>query len=729
MSGNAADPRRAATRTNGEMQRPGAPTRGVYPVGVSAPRGPDPDAAALSHARRAFAERLERRPLLLDGAMGTLLFSRGVPQRASLDELVETRPDLVGAVHREYINAGADVIETDTFGANRFRLAPHGLSERTARINRRAAQLAREARDVVGRDVLVAGSIGPVGSPIHGPGRPAERDVRAAYREQIEGLLEGGVDLLLLETVSDLADLLIGIEEARSLADLPVVASMTFGDDLVAIDGTTPAAAASVLAGVAVDAFGVNCGVGPAACLDALAQMAGGLLIMPNAGLPSRVEGQFIYAAGPAYLAEAVPRFLAAGARLLGGCCGTTPEHIAAMRQALDRELARAAGTTTATPLATHVSAHASTGATDLASPASSASDAAPTGTSTTLPAVSRPARVAPGAATPSDPAPPQPTGLARKLAEGRFVISVEVDPPRSVRIERTIEAARLLKDAGVDLVNVSDSAMARVRMGALAVAFGIQHDLDLECLVHLTTRDRNLMALESELLGAHALGVRDILALTGDPPRVGDYPTGTGIWDIDSTGLIGIIKRLNRGEDQAGRPIGAPAGFTVACALDPTAGDLEHELDRLAGKLDAGADLVMTQPIYSREQWERLMERASRRWGDRLPRPVLLGVLPLHSSRHAEFLHNEVPGITIPDRVRAAMQTAGERGAEVGLEMALELLSEMRPLVQGTYIMPSFGRYELGAELVRRLRAAEPTLPVTSAVAGVDGSVGPSRR
>ena len=321
-------------------------TRGVYPWSVSANRVPGPDGAAQSHARRAFAERLGRRPLLLDGATGTLLFSRGVPQRASLDELVETRPELVSAVHREYISAGADIIETDTFGANRIRLAPHGLADRTARLNRRAAQLAREARDVVGRDVLVAGSVGPVGSPIHAPGRPAERDVRAAYREQIEGLLEGGVDVLMLETVSELADLLIGIEEARSLSDLPVVASMTFGDDLAAMDGTTPGQAAAALLRAGVDAFGVNCGVGPVACLDALEQMPGALLIMPNAGLSSRVEGQFVYAAGPAYLAEAVPRFLAAGARLLGGCCGTTPEHIAAMRQALDREFARAGGAT-----------------------------------------------------------------------------------------------------------------------------------------------------------------------------------------------------------------------------------------------------------------------------------------------------------------------------------------------------------------------------------------------
>jgi homocysteine S-methyltransferase len=645
--------------------------------------GPAPfDATQLPHARRAFAERIARKPLLFDGAMGTLLFGRGVPQRASLDELVESHADLIGSVHREYIQAGADVIETDTFGANRLRLAPYGLADRAGKLNRRAAQIAREARDVAGRDVLICGSVGPIGAPIHGPERLPLAAVREAYREQIEGLLEGGVDLLLLETASDLEELLIGIEEARSISDLPVLASMTFGEELLAMDGTTPASAAAALEAAGVDGIGVNCGVGPEVCLDALAAMGPRSdgpprLIMPNAGLPTRVEGQFVYAAGPSYFAEAVPRFLAAGAQIVGGCCGTTPAHTALMRQTLDQAVARGQGTAAAVGM--------------------------PLGAGT--PRATQVERVSSNAA---ELAPAQPTRLAQALADGRFVISVEIDPPRSVRIERTIEAARLLRDAGVDLVNISDSAMARVRMGAMAVAFGIQHDLDLECLVHFTTRDRNLMALESELLGAHALDVRNILALTGDPPRIGDYPTGTGIWDIDSTGLIGILNRLNRGEDQAGKPIGAAAGFTIACALDPTAADPEHELDRLTGKIEAGAHVVMTQPIYSREQWECFMEHAAKRWGDHLPRPVLLGILPLHTARHAEFLHNEVPGITIPDRVRAAMAAAGDRGAEVGMEMAMELLDEMRPYVQGTYIMPSFGRYELGAELVRRLRQAD---------------------
>ncbi|CAN5158617.1 bifunctional homocysteine S-methyltransferase/methylenetetrahydrofolate reductase [soil metagenome] len=634
---------------------------------------------ATSHPRRLFAARLDRAPILLDGAMGTLLFGRGVPQRASLDELVETRPDLIGAIHREYIAAGADAIETNSFGANRFRLQPFGLGSRAAALNRKAAQLAREARDVAGRDVLVVGSIGPLGAAVRGPERPDEAEIRATFREQVEGLLEGGADVLLFETFSDLHELLAGVAEARVLCDLPIVAQMTFGEELLAIDGTDPQTAATALAAAGVDAVGVNCGAGPAVCLDALGQMGRpsaslARSIVPNAGLPQRMEGQFVYAAGPQYFADAIDGFLAAGARIIGGCCGTTPEHIAHMRRALDGRLGQ--------------------------EPAQLAPAVAARDTRNATPRSPLAERTASGVGEP-----PPPTRLARLLADGKFVLSVEIDPPRSVRIERTIEAGRLLQDAGVDLVNISDSAMARVRMGALAVAFGLQHDLDLECLVHFTTRDRNLMALESELLGAHALGVRNILALTGDPPRVGDYPGGTGIWDVDSTGLVGILRRLNRGEDQAGKPIGAPAGFTIACALDPTAADLAHEVERLAGKLDAGADLIMTQPIYAAEQWSRFMEVASVRWPGGLPRPVLLGILPLHTSRHAEFLHHEVPGITIPPETRAAMSAAGDRGAEVGLEMARALVAEMAPLVQGTYIMPSFGRYEQAAELARRIR------------------------
>jgi len=611
--------------------------------------------------------------------MGTLLFSRGIPQRAVLDELVATRPDLIGAIHREYLAAGADIIETATFGANRFRLAPFGLADDAPRLNRRGAQLAREARDVVGRDVLVAGSVGPLGPPTRDVVHLADDRAREAYREAIDGLLEGGVDLFWFETFSMLDHLAIAIEEARRAAsDVPSIALLTFGEDAALPDGMSPAQAAAALDPHDADLLGVNCGAGPVGCLEALASMGdAGRVILPNAGLPQRIEGQFVYAAGPEYFGRMVGDMVGAGASVVGGCCGTTPEHIAAMRASLDAS---------ATTL-------------DAGSPAVHRPPIQ------VVPTRDAPMPVAVDAGTDTPP----PTRLATALRAGRYVISVEIDPPRSVRIERTIEAARLLKDAGVDVVNVSDSAMARVRMGALAVAFGIQHDLDLECIVHCTTRDRNLMALESELLGAHALGVRNILALTGDPPRIGDLPGATGVWDVDSIGLVEILTRLNRGEDAAGSPIGQAAGFTIACALDPTAGDAATEWDRLERKIAAGAHLIMTQPLYSLEQVEAMFAEAGRRFGAvGFPLPLLLGVLPLQSARHAEFLHNEVPGITIPDAARAALRDAGERGAEVGLQMTMDLLDEVGDRVAGTYVMPSFGRYEQAAELVRRLRVRQ---------------------
>ncbi len=643
--------------------------------------------------RPRFRSRLADRPLLVDGGLGTLLFSRGVPQRACLEELVSTHPELVGAVHREYLEAGAELIETLSFGANRLRLAAWGLEGQVGRLNRKAAQLARTAREVSGRDALIGGSVGSLGSPQRGHPSLPEWRARAIFREQIDGLLEGGVDVIVLETFSDLGSLLLAVDEARGASDVPIIASLTFGEELVLADGTGPAAAAEALGRAGADAVGVNCGAGPTACRDALEAMgprADGdpvRSIMPNAGLSQRLEGRFVYAASPEYFGTVTPALLGAGARIIGGCCGTTPEHIAAMRVALDA--------VDANESAQHADEREAPGA-----------GAGPVVVSA-RPAQSLAERAA--RPIPAEDSPP-PTRLAELLAARQFVVSVEIDPPRSIRIERTIEAARLLRDAGVDLVNVSDSAMARVRMSALSVAFGIQHDLDLECLVHCTTRDRNLMALESELLGAHALGVRNVIALTGDPPRIGDYPTGTGVWDVDSIGLIEILTRLNRAEDPSGASIGQRAGFTIACALDSTAADAATEWDRLERKVAAGAHLVMTQPLYSVEQVESMLAEARRRFGPAgFPIPVLLGVLPLVSTRHAEFLHNEVPGITLPDEARAAMRDAGERGSEVGIEMADRLLAAMEHEVAGTYIMPSFGRYEQCAELVRRIRARHP--------------------
>jgi homocysteine S-methyltransferase len=631
--------------------------------------------------------------------MGSLMYGRGVPQSACLDELPATRPQLVGDAHREYLEAGAELIETLSLGANRHRLEVYGLEDQVVRLNRRAAQVAREAREVSGRDAWVGGSVGPLAPPMRQGWKATDAEQRALFREQIDGLLEGGADVIVLETFSDLAQLLLAAEEARRAADVPVVGSLTFGDDLVLLDGTTPAEAAAALEAAGLDAIGVNCGAGPSASIAALEAMGGAeggtpRSIMPNAGLPQRLEGRFRYAAGADYFAQVTPRMLAAGARIVGGCCGSTPEHIAAMRAAL------------ATAAATDAPARPTTAASTSAAPVRDAPPQ-PRGT------------IAERLPTDASTGAPPPTRLATLLAERQFVVSVEIDPPRSVRIDRTIEAARLLRESGVDVVNISDSAMARVRMGALAVAFGVQHDLDLECLVHCTTRDRNLMALESELLGAHALGVRNIIALTGDPPRIGDYPTGTGVWDVDSIGLIEILTRLNRGEDQAGSPIGQPAGYTIACALDSTSADAATEWDRLERKLDAGAHLVMTQPLYSVDQVEAMFAEARRRFGPAgFPVPVLLGVLPLVSARHAEFLHNEVPGITIPDEARAAMHAAGDRASERGIEMADELLSTVEHELAGTYIMPSFGRYEQCAGLVRRIRERHPRFALAEATA-----------
>jgi homocysteine S-methyltransferase len=413
--------------------------------------------------------------------------------------------------------------------------------------------------------------------------------------------------------------------------------------------------------------------------------------IVPNAGLPQRVDGNFVYSAGPEYFGAMVPQMLATGARIIGGCCGTTPAHTAAMRAAIDATATDDGGApTTIAPSPDDDSGPATPAEPD---PAAAAAPRTP-----------RSEFTASGDATP-------PSGLARKLAERSFVISVEIDPPRSIRIDRTIEAARLLQASGVDLVNVSDSATGRVRMGSMAVAFAIQQQLGLECLVHLTTRDRNLMALEADLLGAHALGIRNVVALTGDPPKIADRPAATAVWDVDAIGLIEIISCLNKGEDGAGMSIGQAAGFTIACALDSTAADPDKEWARLERKLAAGAHAIMTQPLYSERQVESMLDRARHVFGQAgFPVPVLLGVLPLHSSRHAEFLHNEVPSITIPDEQREAMRAAGERGAEVGLEMATNLLEQSESHVAGTYIMPSFGRYELAAELVRRLRASQAT-------------------
>ncbi|HYM49816.1 MAG TPA: bifunctional homocysteine S-methyltransferase/methylenetetrahydrofolate reductase [Candidatus Limnocylindrales bacterium] len=611
---------------------------------------------------RPFLSRLQRGPILGDGAMGTQLHARGIPFERCFDELNLSEPGVVEAVHRAYLAAGAEVIETNTFGANRVRLTRYGLESRVRDINFRAVKLAREAREAIGEPAFLAGSVGPIGQHLEPVGRITLREAEAAFREQIEALLEGGADLLVLETFSNLPELLSAVRAARAACDLPVVAQMTFAQDGLTLSAEEPSQVVRALEEAGVDVIGVNCGVGPQVALEVVEAMRPltrrPLSAQPNAGLPARVEGRFFYFASPSYFGEFARQAVEAGVSYIGGCCGTTPAHIAAMRAAL-RPSAPRPVTEAVTPAAAPIVVDASPEAT------------------------------------------PEPTPFARRLQEGRFVISVEIDPPRGLNPLKTIAGARLVKEAGADAINIGDSPMARVRMSALALAVMVRQQVGIDTLIHFTSRDKNLMALQAELIGAHALGVRNIIALTGDPPTVGDYPSATGVWDVDSIGLIKVLHRLNEGYDWLGTSIGRPANFTIACAVNPSAEDLERELTRFRQKIEAGAQVAMSQPLYDRETLERFFERTGP-----LPIPFLLGVLPLQSARHAEFMHNEVPGIVVPQALRERMRRAGDQGIAEGLAQARELLRETRDLVQGVYLMPSFGRYEMVAELVRELRA-----------------------
>jgi homocysteine S-methyltransferase len=608
-----------------------------------------------------FVTALEERVLLADGAMGTLLHVRGISTSACLDAVVLDQPDIVRRIHEDYIAAGADIIETNTFGGNRFRLARHGFEPRVRDINFKAARLARDAREISGHAVFVAGAIGPTGRILANVGDVKPEEVRAAFREQVEALLEGGVDLIILETFPDLAELREAVLAVKDVSDLPVVAQMTFQRDGRTMGGEPPDEVANVASALGADAAGINCSLGPQPVLEVIEQMAAAssirLCAMPNAGLPRFMDGRMIYPSTPDYFAEYAKKLVLAGANIVGGCCGTTPEHTAAMRQALDGEWntrGRAGGVTV------------------VPAPKASTSE--------------------PGAVT---------SGLRSKLKEGEFVVSVELDPPRGLNPRKVLEGAAHMAALGADCINIGDSPMARVRMSAIALAVLVEQRIGVEPIIHFTTRDRNLMAIQSDLLGAHALGIRNVIALTGDPPSSGDYARASGVWDVDSIGLIRILKMLNEGTDWAGNSIGKGTDFFIACAANPTADNVDQELDRVSRKLEAGADVLMTQPIYSKDILVSFLERLGR-----VEVPVLVGILPLQSSRHAEFIHNELAGVFVPDDVRERMRKAGENGVAEGIAHARELLEDCRPYVSGTYLMPSFGRYEVVGELVTLAKA-----------------------
>jgi homocysteine S-methyltransferase len=613
----------------------------------------------------AFSRRLEAGPLLCDGAMGTMLYARGVSLDACFDVLNLNNPRLVQAIHAQYVAAGADCIETNTFGANRFKLAVHGLEGRVREINRAGVRLARDVRESAGRDVFVLGSIGPLGKYLAPLGTVTAEEARAVFREQAEALLEGGVDAFIVETFSDLAEIALAIEAVRAGSDLPIVAQMAFSDEGVTFTGRPAAEVARTLAALGVQAVGANCSVGSSTLYEVLEQMApaaGGLplVIQPNAGLPSRIGERLIYLSSPAYMAEYAGRMVEAGARLVGGCCGTTPEHIAAMRRVLDektavrREVPRPVVMVSAAAVRETAGLHAA-----------------------------RPATV-----------------LERKLRDREFAVTVELDPPRGHTVEKLVQGAKLLKERGVAIVDINDGSLGRVRMAVLPTALLVREATGLDVNMHFTCRDRNLMGIQADLLGAHALDVRNILAMTGDPPRAGDYVDATAVFDVDGVGLIEIIRRMNEGLDATNSSIGAPTSFHVGAALNPAAAEAGREIERFHRKLQAGARWVQTQPVYDLEALDRFLAAAG---GS--PVPVLVGVLPLHSFRHAEFLHNEVPGISIPEPVRRRLREAGDGALRAGIEMAQELVRETRRRYAGVYLMPSFGRFEVVAEVLDALR------------------------
>ncbi|TMJ14859.1 MAG: bifunctional homocysteine S-methyltransferase/methylenetetrahydrofolate reductase [Bacillati bacterium ANGP1] len=611
----------------------------------------------MTSPRHPLLARLDGGPLLCDGAMGTLLYERGVPYDRCFDALNLTDRERVLNVHLDYLRAGAEMIETNTFGANAVKLDAHDLGGRVRDVNWHGAKIAKEARDIIGRAIWVAGSVGPLGKPVAPFGRISAAEARDVFRAQIDALVEGGVDALVLETFTDLDELLEAVRAARAACDLPVIAQMSFTDDGRTRYGHGPAEVVAGLEQAGVDVIGANCSVGPVPMLEVIQRMASltrrPLSAQPNAGFPALVDGRYLYLSSPTHLAAYARKMVEAGAVVIGGCCGTTPAHISAIGQAI--------------------------------------ADLRPAPFRAVVPE-------APGRAEPIAPPVDQPTQLAEKLGR-TFVISVEVDPPKGLDATKDLDGARLLKEAGADVIDVGDSPIGRIRMGALAMCYLIQQQVGIETIIHFTTRDRNLMGVQADLIGAHALGVRNILALTGEPPR-GDYPNVTAVFDVDSVGLVRIIRRFNEGQDLAGRSIGRPARFLIGCALDMNPETLDREVPRLERKLEAGADFFMTQPIYEPETLDGFERRVGK-----LPVPVLLGILPLQSFRHAEFLHNEVPGITIPKWVRDRMQAAGGAGREEGLRLGRELLGALLGRIDGAYFMPSFGRYELVATLVREVR------------------------
>jgi homocysteine S-methyltransferase len=608
-------------------------------------------------------ERLTTGPLLLDGAMGTELYRRGQFINKPFEGVNLSDPELVERVHRDYVAAGAEIIETNTFAANAIKLGRVGLEDKAELINSTAVRLARTA---AGESAYVVGAIGP-SSVVWTSATTAEKaHATSVLVAQASTLLNAGVDGLMFETFSFVAELVEVVKSVRALTDCPIFAHVSFTGNGVTADRMGPLEVIDALRPTGADVVGVNCADGPLELYNIAEQMIGHgvpVAVVPNAGYPKKLDNRMIYMATPEYFSVFARRYLKLGATVVGGCCGTTPEHIRAMSGAV-RMLGSAA-----------------------------ASDAAVSATGTRV--LIKEGR--------DEPLPAKPLAersrLAAKLASDEgFVVSVEVNPPTGLDPAKAIEAARMLQAGGIDVINIADGPRASVRMSNWSVGLKVQQALGMESIIHVCMRDRNLLGLQSDILAYHALGLHNLVVITGDPPKMGDYPNATAVFDMDSIGAIQMVRDFNEGLNPAGRSLGAQTQFLIACGVEPGALDYDRELRRLEAKVNAGANLVMTQPVYDGALLERLLDD-TKSFGV----PVLMGLLPLASARNAEFLHNEVPGMQIPESIRRRMADAG-KGPEAraeGVKIAQEALLQVRERIRGAYIMPPFGRYESALEIL----------------------------
>ena len=603
---------------------------------------------------------------VFDGAMGTRLYDKGVYINRSYDELNLTSPDLVREVHEEYVKAGADIIETNSFGATRQKLLPYGLEGKLRDINIAAARIAREAG---GDRVYVAGAIGPLGLRIEPFGPTSFDEAKDMFKEQAEALLEGGVDLFILETFSELSVIEQAVRAVRELCDMPIIAQMAIQMDGKTTFGTTPEAFTASLDEWGVDVIGLNCGMGPNHVLTALEKMRTvtnkRLSAQPNAGLPRDVQGRQFYMGSPEYMATFAKRFVQAGAKFVGGCCGTTPTHIKLIADAIRSISPRQAQVfvknkpvevTELTPI-------------DV----------------TVVPAEDR-------------------SKWSRKVARGEFVTSVEVLPPKGCDAKKTLESIALLKDAGVDAVNIPDGPRAQTRMSAQATAVLVEREIGIEAVLHYCCRDRNLLGMMSDLLGAAALGLHNLLIITGDPPKMGPYPDATAVFDIDAIGLTNMVNKLNHGLDLGNNPIGRPTAFSIGVGVNPGAVNMEEEIRRFEWKVEAGAEYAITQPVFDTEQLRSFLKRISH-----VRIPIVAGIWPLISYRNAEFMHNEVPGVNVTpeilERMRVASGLGKEEAREEGISIARESLLEVRDIIQGVQVSAPFGNVRYALQVFEALK------------------------